>query len=138
MLLRKQRIRKKGKFWKLKAFFLFAVFVILVSVPAFLIYLYFFADSSFYINPVLPFTTSGDQKIKNSLVKKHIEFSKITTSQDSVRVLLKDGSEVIFSSKKDIESQISSLQLTLARLTIEDKKLKTLDFRFDSPVISFK
>jgi hypothetical protein len=48
-----------------------------------------------------------------------------------------DNGEVILSSKKDIGSQLSSLQLMLARLTIEGKKLKVLDFRFDNPVVSF-
>jgi len=52
-------------------------------------------------------------------------------------VELRDGGELILSSKKDLENQLSSLQLILSRLTIEGKKLKKLDFRYDNPVVSF-
>jgi len=72
------------------------------------------------------------------LNEKRIEFKKITQEEGAVRVILKDDSEVIFSSKKDIGTQVSSLQLTLSRLTIDGKKLKIIDFRFSNPVISFR
>ena len=57
--------------------------------------------------------------------------------EESIEVELKDGGKVIFSSKKDLKKQITSLQLVLSRLTIEGKKLKILDFRYDNPVVSF-
>ena len=59
------------------------------------------------------------------------------SSDASLIVELENEGVVILSSKKDIRSQISSLQLILSRLTIEGKKLKILDFRYDNPVVSF-
>ena len=61
----------------------------------------------------------------------------VNDSDGSFAVTLQDGGEVILSSKKDIGSQLTSLQLVLSRLTIEGKKLKRLDFRFDNPVVEF-
>ena len=44
---------------------------------------------------------------------------------------------VVLSEKKPIDSQMSSLQLTIHQLTMEGKDYHSLDFRYDRPVISY-
>ncbi|OGH11528.1 MAG: hypothetical protein A3B38_01840 [Candidatus Levybacteria bacterium RIFCSPLOWO2_01_FULL_36_13] len=138
MFARKRRLRKEGKFWNFKN--ALAVLFLTVGLSLFFsfVYIHFFLNSSFYINPLLPFQQSSNKALEERLHEKSIEYKKINQENGFIRVYLKDDSEVFFSSKKDIGTQISSLQLTLSRLTIEGKKLKTLDFRFDNPVISFR
>ena len=86
--------------------------------------------------PISKYKNSVVQDLEINLKKKNIQYQKISPGSDrSSSVYLKGGGLVIFSFKKDISSQISSLQLILSRLTIEGKRLKKLDFRFDKPVI---
>jgi hypothetical protein len=47
-----------------------------------------------------------------------------------------DNHLVILSTKKNIEQEIASLQLTIRALTMEGKGYRGLDFRYDRPVIS--
>jgi hypothetical protein len=83
-------------------------------------------------------TTSPNIKLEKLLLSENIPFSKIKVASDSsFIVFLQGGGEVNISQKKDLVAQISSLQLILSRLTIEGKKFKFLDLRFDKPVIVF-
>lgn len=85
------------------------------------------------------FTSPSTKTLENTLTSKKIHFvSVVKDSESSYRVQLASDSEVIFSSKKDINEQVASLQLILARLTIEGKGLRRLDLRFDKPVIVFR
>jgi hypothetical protein len=70
------------------------------------------------------------------LQANHISFGKIT-AQDSTTfvVVIPENGEVIISSQKDITGQVASLQLILARLTMEGKHFSRLDFRYAKPVI---
>jgi len=103
-----------------------------------LIYLNFSFGKVKFISPVAKETISKITFLEKLLDQDGILITNINTEADgSLRLHLKDGGEVILSSKKDLRSQISSLQLILSRLTIEGKKLKVLDFRFNRPVISF-
>lgn len=138
MFARKRKLKKEGRYWNLKNAIVLLLLAIGVSLFCSFIYIYFFLNSSFYINPLLPNKFYSSQTVEDKLNEKKIEFKRVSQESGFVRVILKDDSEVIFSSKKDIGTQVSSLQLTLGRLTIEGKKLKTLDFRFDNPVISFR
>ena len=72
------------------------------------------------------------------LRKNNIQFSSISFSQGFFVIKLSLGEEVFIAPSKNLELQISSLQLILSRLTIEGKKFSRLDFRFDKPVVSFK
>ena len=140
MMFHKKRLlkkeRKKSNSKKIIVFFL-SVFVIFLIIEY--IFLNFTFGRSTYLNPVAKNNTSLVLAVENGLEKAKIPFSGVSQNpDDSVTVKLKDGGEVILSSKKDLQTQISSLQLILSRLTIEEgKKLKKLDFRFNSPVISF-
>jgi hypothetical protein len=130
-LLKKDKIKERIKI----VFFVLAILLILVIGIEFL---YFNFVKISVISPLATTKISKLNNLENTLSKNKISFSNAGVNQDgSFTVKLVDGSEVILSSKKDIGSQLSSLQLLLARLTIEGKKLKTLDFRFDNPVVSF-
>lgn len=77
-------------------------------------------------------------KLSNLLSQKGMEISVSPTSSDSaILVNLVNGETIIFSTIKDMAAQVDSLQIILARLTIEGKKLKTLDFRYDKPVVTY-
>ena len=75
--------------------------------------------------------------IKEKLSKLTIDLTSIVASGSSYRLTLKDGEEVIFSSQKSLDSQISSLQFITLHLTMEGRRFHRLDLRFDKPVIVF-
>ncbi|MFH1186697.1 MAG: hypothetical protein V1697_00825 [Candidatus Levyibacteriota bacterium] len=96
--------------------------------------------TSFYseppVSPVSKTKLSEINDLEKLLVEKNIRYSRIIYGDDlSFYVDLNDGGQVIFSMKKKLKDQISSLQLILSRLTIEGKRLKKLDFRFNKPII---
>lgn len=80
---------------------------------------------------------SDTSYIKEKLSKIDIDLTSIVASGSSYRLLLKDGEEVIFSSQKSLDSQISSLQFITLHLTMEGRRFHRLDLRFDKPVIVF-
>lgn len=97
----------------------------------------FLTNNNSLISPLAK-TSSPNVKLEKILLSQKIPFSKINVASDSSFVVsLQDGGEVGISQKKDFVAQISSLQLILSRLTIEGKKFKFLDLRFDKPVIVF-
>lgn len=84
-------------------------------------------------------TVEGTQETIEKLLKqKGIKYKSIAYRDNSYIIVLANDAEALFSSKKDAEVQVSSLQLVINRLTIEGKSFKRLDFRFDKPVIVFK
>ena len=102
----------------------------------------FFISSKFFNNGYLLIPLAQNKiyktnSIEDILQKNNIQFEKINASDSAHIVLLKDNGEVDISDNKNINSQISSLQLILSRLTIEGKKFKRLDLRFDKPIIEF-
>lgn len=73
---------------------------------------------------------------KEILKKKQIEFSALSESKGrSFVITLKDGGEVIITDDKDLDGQLASLQRIVSQLTMEGKKIKRLDLRFDRPVL---
>jgi hypothetical protein len=137
MMLRQRRLLRKDKFkGRIKIVFIILVILLIVSIG--LEYIYFNFVQSTFISPLAKTKLSKLTSFEDELAKKHIPFSRVVVNSDgSYTVNLIDNGEVILSSKKDIGSQLASLQLMLTRLTIEGKKLKVLDFRFDIPVVSF-
>ena len=75
--------------------------------------------------------------VKKILKDNNISFSEVTLSDDSYLVDISDNGQIKLSQDKDINKQISSLQRILAALTIEGKPFKSIDFRFEEPIISF-
>ncbi len=76
--------------------------------------------------------------LEEELSKNSIQFSKIEVATDSsYLVFLKDDGVVEISKDKNFSDQITSLQLISSRLTIEGRKFKRLDLRFNEPIIVF-
>ena len=86
----------------------------------------------------------GEQKndvetVEKALQKYKIPYKMVTVYENhSYEVLLLKGESVLLSGKKQIDQQISSLQVISSRLTMEGKQFKKLDLRFDKPVITVK
>jgi hypothetical protein len=76
--------------------------------------------------------------IKKLLKEKSIAYSDVETKDAFYIVTLESGSKVTLSAKKDIITQISSLQFILTRLTMEGRQFRKLDLQFDKPIIVFK
>lgn len=81
-------------------------------------------------------TDNKESEIKTELQKKAIEYTGIYKYRDSYLIILKDNKEVLVAENKSITQQIASLQFILNRLTMEGRKFKRLDLRFDKPVIT--
>jgi hypothetical protein len=135
LLRRRKKIIIKRKKW--------GVFYVLIAsfCLSFLIFFTgYFLNEYFpdFLSPLAKTKFQDRARLESSLKKANIKFIKITTQGDlSLLVELSSQEGVIFSSKKDIQSQIASLQLVVKRLTIEGKRFKSLDFRFDKPMITF-
>lgn len=129
----------------------FIIFFLFIGFLAFIFYFFYqiLLKNKSLISPVpislsingrkILFSNIPDSNLANLLRKSGINYSLISSSSDlSYLVKLETGEEIIFSSKKDLNSQVSSLQLVLSRLKIEGKSFKRLDLRFDQPVVVFK
>jgi hypothetical protein len=92
----------------------------------------------------MSFFNTSDEENYISNLEKILKENKITYTSvfklqyTSYMIKLSNGSQVIISSQKDINKEISSLQFILKRLTMEGKEFTKLDLRFDKPVITFK
>ena len=76
--------------------------------------------------------------IKKALKDKSIGFSSVELKDSLYIITLDDNESVTLSAKKDIFTQISSLQFVLSRLTMEGRQFRTLDLQYDKPIIVFK
>ncbi len=138
MFQRKRQLKKEKSKSRIKLAFIALLFLALALLLMEYLYLNFSFGRNTYISPIAKEQKSKTITLEKELEKSNISFKTVVASSNSSLVVhLIDESVVILSSKKDIKSQISSLQLILSRLTIEGKKLKILDFRFDNPVVSF-
>lgn len=129
----------RQKFFIINIIFLF-LFLILI---AFAFY-HYYSKRKIFISP-LP--TNNQQKtvvlnnlkqIESLLIKNKINFSSVSEMKNtSILVKLNSGEEIFFSPEKSLNFQVSSLQLILSRLTIEGKRFNRIDFRYESPIITF-
>ena len=137
-MLRRRRLKKEKSKYRIKTIFILLIFLLLSVAIIEYLYLNFSFGRASFLSPIAKVNQSKVAVVENTLDKKKIPFLSTSYNLDnSFTVELRDGGEVILSSGKDLDSQLSSLQLILSRLTIEGKKLKKLDFRFDNPVVSF-
>ncbi len=141
-------LKKKRKKSPLKWLFLFIL--IFTGVMGSLFFFHtrfaFLSNKDYFVSP-LPrgfnssFSTDSisTKQLEMLLLSAKIPFSEITIASDSsYLVKLSSGEDVVFSPKKKIDLQVSSLQLILSALTIEGKGFRRLDFRFEKPVVEFK
>ncbi len=133
------RNRKKIKIKRKKTSKIFLIVSLFILITILFIIAYYFLtvfSRASYINPLAAGKYKENIKLEEELSKANVLFITTTALNDSsFLVVLTDKEEVIFSSKKDLQSQIASLQLITKRLTIEGKRFKRLDFRYDKPVI---
>ncbi|MCL4418602.1 hypothetical protein M1146_00705 [Patescibacteria group bacterium] len=129
----RQRIVRKNKKIPSRTF---VICIFLIASICIILYLYLsFFKKPFILSPLGKGNTR-DVDIAGLLYKENIPFASVSIASDSsFTVNLLGGGEVMLSSKKDITTQISTLQLILKRLTIEGKKIKELDFRFDKTIL---
>ena len=140
-----RNIRRKSK----RKYILILFFFVLFAISGIgLSFLPWFSGAP-YVSPIpktllfgknIPFFREDpESQLKKALLEAHIQFSSISAMSDaSYSVMLENGEEILFSTKKSFTGQISSLQLILSRLTIEGKRFALLDVRFDKPVIILK
>src|ERR1035437_5676367 len=137
MSIKKRKIKTRF-FQQIKIFFiaLMAMFVLLGIV--YLIFTLFFPQKQLFISPLALQKNTNHNQIDDLLQKSGIAFTSVESAKDSSYLVnLKDGGQVIITQNKNVQNQISSLQLILSRLTIEGKRFKSLDFRYDKPVVLF-
>lgn len=114
---------------------LITVFLSLVSAASYLV-----SSRMKILNPLAMNLPQGNKKgtLEDELYKKNIQYFKVEIATDSsYLIFLKDDGIVLVSNEKDLSDQITSLQLILGRLTIEGRKFKKLDLRFNQPIIAF-
>src|ERR1035437_579672 len=137
-MLRRRRLKKEKSKYRIRTILILLIFLLLSVAVIEYLYLNFSFGRATFLSPIAKVNQSKVAVVENALDKKKIPFLSTSYNLDnSFTVELRDGGEVILSSGKDLDSQLSSLQLILSRLTIEGKKLKKLDFRFDNPVVVF-
>ena len=138
---KRKRVIKKVLFLSL----LLVVFVIIIGGGAYYLSTVMLKKQP-YISPLPKMQTvsadshdTQDSLLQNGLKQKQIAYTAISKEKDgSYKVVLEKGSEVTFSSQKDIMTQIASLQYILSHLTMEGRQFQRLDLRFDKPVIVMK
>jgi len=149
--MKKIKSRRSKPSFKKKKVVGFVLFSLII--PIFLIGIYTFVmwkSSGEFVSPiptVLRVKVLGnfiqqkpvELEIEQFLKNNRIEYKDINKIADHYyKVAFKDGEEILFTDKKSVSTQVSSLQLILKRLTIDGKQFKRLDFRYDKPVIVFK
>jgi len=134
----RRKLKKEKSKYRLKVFVIVLFFLSIFIIGFELLLINFSFGKATYLSPIAKESKSKLLPLESLLEKDKLFYDSIEIGSDgSFTVNLRDGGEVILSSKKDIGSQLTSLQLILSRLTIEGKKLKKLDFRFLNPVVSF-
>jgi len=138
--------RQKGRYKVIGLFFIVlgCFFVIASSILFALFKFGIILKQPQYVAPI-PQTSSQSvsyfdptTEFKNQLKAADIKYSSLTFQNDTYTVVLTSGSIVYFSSSKNIEQQIASLQLIISNLTIEGKSFTSLDFRYDKPTMKLK
>jgi|SRR6185369_1725973 len=143
MVTSRKKLRNRKQFY-IKIYVLIALFVVVI-IAAYLTSIKLFGRTA-YISPLakaaLQDMSYKDDKdialIKKSVTDQKMEVSSVKREGSSYVIILKDNSQIILSSEKDINSQISSLQFILSRLTMEGKLFTQLDLRFDKPVVKLR
>jgi hypothetical protein len=135
----KKRKLKNRIFQEFKIFFLAFAGILILFSAGYLIVRFALPKKELYLSPMAKqLSAQNHNNLESELEKYNIPVNTVDVASDSSYLIsLKDGSQVIVSPTKNIDNQISSLQLILSRLTIEGKRFRLLDFRYDKPVIVF-
>ncbi len=137
MSIKKRKIKTRF-FLQVKLFLLTLIGILVLVCVGYLLFVLLLPKKELFINPLAKSSGTNYNQVDDILQKSGIAFSSIERKQDASYVIrLKDGGQVIITENKNVQNQISSLQLILSRLTIEGKRFKSLDFRYDKPVVLF-
>lgn len=134
--MRRRKLKRKNKWDLLRIIpYFFLILIILLSLY---FSVWFILDKKIISPLAQKYPSYESENVAEDLSKAGISFSSIKRSSDSLYIIsLSDGGQVIITPTKNIKNQISSLQLMLSRLTIEGKRVKVIDFRYDRPVVRF-
>lgn len=114
------------------------VFLGLIGLNLFLVYSAFFEKPKPIVSPLSKNQVSSSQIVEKKLKESGVLYKSFSTEKDlSYLVKLEGTGEVVIDPGKDLDKQLSSLQLILKQLKIEGKTLKRLDFRYEKPIITF-
>lgn len=138
MLPRRSLTKKQKKEKSRKKLGVLLIFLGLAIIASMLFYLAFLEKDPPVINPLSKDQTSTTKIITKILKEKGIDYQDLETTEDlKYRIKFEKSAEAIIDPRKDVEEQISSLQLILSQLKIEGKTFKRLDFSYQKPIISF-
>lgn len=120
--------------------------VFLLALAGFALFLFIQKQKPLFVSPLPNLqamaspsdTDEGVILIKKALRANSIAFTSVELKDTLYIIKLEDGESVTLSAKKDIITQISSLQFVLSRLTMEGRQFRTLDLQYDKPIIVFK
>jgi hypothetical protein len=90
---------------------------------------------NYKINSANSESVKHTELLSKKLNEKNIEYDKIIINENSYVIHLSNKSEIFLTRDKDINPQLASLQFILSRLTMEGKGFRSLDLRFDKPII---
>lgn len=144
--IKKNNRRTRNRIRKL-SFLLIPLSIILSGICIWLILILLnLIHKPLYISPltdrILHVSNHQDQfkyDLQAALQDKKIFYSNLKqTSSNFYEIRLANSEIAIVSSQKDLNTQISSLQYILSRLTMEGKQFSRLDLSFDKPVIVLK
>lgn len=137
MSIKKRKIKTRF-FQQTRIFFISLVGMFILLGIVYLTFFFFFSQKELFISPLALQKNTNRSEIDDLLQESGIAFTSVESAKDSSYLVnLKDGGQVIITQNKNVQNQISSLQLILSRLTIEGKRFKSLDFRYDKPVVLF-
>ncbi len=138
MLPRRTLTKKQKKEVSRKRLGIILIFLGLLIIASMLFFMVFLEKDPPIINPLSKDQTSNGKLIVNSLREKKIAYKDLETTKDlKYKIIFEDNAEAIIDPKKDLEEQITSLQLILSQLKIEGKAFKRLDFSYQKPIIAF-
>lgn len=146
MSLSKRRIKKRLSRKRRSKILFFGIVCLFLLVAGLFIFFVFINKKPVLLTPIPspwellmrhPSDKGEIDSLKLLLSQNKISYDTITVMNASYIIQREGNQEVILSSQKAIDEQISSLQLILSRLTMEGRHLKRLDLRFDKPVIVF-
>ena len=127
--------RQKG-FKTILSILFFAILIFLVVLIAMWGYQEFFRRNTYSI--LNPHIYSGTiDEIKKRVKEKGytVELAKGYVSNSIISIKLKDGPEVLFTAENDLNLAINAMDGIIKKMTIDNKKPKKIDLRFDKPIV---
>jgi hypothetical protein len=136
-MYQKQKTKKHYKQEKRFKFLILFFILIFVLLSGILLYRIATFKKILFISPISSTGFHKNSDFEEKLKKAGVHYSDLKVVGDSFQFNVLGQGHVTMAAQKNVDSQISSLQLILKRIKIEGKTFKSLDFRFDTPVITF-